>query len=391
MTTARRRWTSTRSAACRSTRPSRCSVDDYSTNRTTGSFIVIDPQTNATAGAGVIRVLATTHASPERGAPPGPPDPRRPLRALWTLRGRRCCSPGCRGRASRPSPPASRRPTCRAGAPPSCSTATTCGTASTATSASRTRTARRTCAAPARWRACSPSPARSRLIALICPFEEDRRLIRMLHDDVGLPFLEVFVDHVARGVRAARPEGPLRPGPGGPAARLHRDRLGLRDADRRRPRAFAQLGVAFPSRSPACWSCSSARSANGSRRTGGPEEPSPTAARAEQAGPRPARPERAAGRGREPAGTAAAGGWRGWRSACYRGRGRHRDAAAGAARVVEPVAHLRHEEGSSGTSSTSSSSANSALSSHTVLKLPRRRRWSSTACPPGSPTTCAIC
>ncbi len=39
-------------------------VDDYGTNRTTGSFIVIDPQTNATAGAGVIRVLATTHASP---------------------------------------------------------------------------------------------------------------------------------------------------------------------------------------------------------------------------------------------------------------------------------------------------------------------------------------
>ena len=31
------------------------------------------------------------------------------------------------------------------------------------------------------------------LIALICPFEEDRRLIRMLHDEVGLPFLEIFV------------------------------------------------------------------------------------------------------------------------------------------------------------------------------------------------------
>ena len=39
-------------------------VDDYTTNRSTGSFIIIDPTTNATVGAGVIRVLATTHASP---------------------------------------------------------------------------------------------------------------------------------------------------------------------------------------------------------------------------------------------------------------------------------------------------------------------------------------
>ena len=39
-------------------------VDDYTTNRSTGSFIIIDPITNATVGAGVIRVIATTHASP---------------------------------------------------------------------------------------------------------------------------------------------------------------------------------------------------------------------------------------------------------------------------------------------------------------------------------------
>ncbi len=31
------------------------------------------------------------------------------------------------------------------------------------------------------------------LIALICPFEEDRRLIRMLHEEAGLPFAEVYV------------------------------------------------------------------------------------------------------------------------------------------------------------------------------------------------------
>ena len=39
-------------------------VDDYTTNRSTGSFIIIDPTTNATVGAGVIRVIATAHASP---------------------------------------------------------------------------------------------------------------------------------------------------------------------------------------------------------------------------------------------------------------------------------------------------------------------------------------
>ena len=68
----------------------------------------------------------------------------------------------CRGRASRRSRSGSRRPTCRAAATPSCSTATTFGTASTPTSASPTTTARRTSAGPARWHACSPSPARWR-------------------------------------------------------------------------------------------------------------------------------------------------------------------------------------------------------------------------------------
>jgi bifunctional enzyme CysN/CysC len=32
------------------------------------------------------------------------------------------------------------------------------------------------------------------LIALICPFEEDRRLIRSLHEQAELPFAEIFVD-----------------------------------------------------------------------------------------------------------------------------------------------------------------------------------------------------
>jgi bifunctional enzyme CysN/CysC len=45
------------------------------------------------------------------------------------------------------------------------------------------------------------------LIALICPFEEDRRLIRMLHDDAGLPFLEVFVDTSLEECERRDPKG----------------------------------------------------------------------------------------------------------------------------------------------------------------------------------------
>ncbi len=39
-------------------------VDDYTANRATGSFIIIDPVSNGTVGAGVIRVIAAAHASP---------------------------------------------------------------------------------------------------------------------------------------------------------------------------------------------------------------------------------------------------------------------------------------------------------------------------------------
>ena len=45
------------------------------------------------------------------------------------------------------------------------------------------------------------------LIALICPFEEDRRLIRMLHDDAGLPFFEVFLDTSLEECERRDPKG----------------------------------------------------------------------------------------------------------------------------------------------------------------------------------------
>ena len=102
-------------------------VDDYTTNRSTGSFIIIDPTTNATVGAGVIRVLATTHASPNVVRHDGRLSRLDRFAALGTSGGT-SFSRACRGRASRHWPPGWKRRSCAPGGPPSCSTGTTCGT-----------------------------------------------------------------------------------------------------------------------------------------------------------------------------------------------------------------------------------------------------------------------
>ena len=45
------------------------------------------------------------------------------------------------------------------------------------------------------------------LIALICPFEEDRRLIRTLHAESGLAYAEVFVDTSLEECERRDPKG----------------------------------------------------------------------------------------------------------------------------------------------------------------------------------------
>ena len=45
------------------------------------------------------------------------------------------------------------------------------------------------------------------LIALICPFEEDRRLIRRLHEVAKLPFVEIFVDTSLEECERRDPKG----------------------------------------------------------------------------------------------------------------------------------------------------------------------------------------
>ena len=91
-------------------------VDDYKLSRATGSFIIIDLLHFGTVGAGMViaptprpRARARTssgsrHASPRRSAPT-----RRASGPRW------CGSPGCRARASPPSPTRSSRRSCSAG------------------------------------------------------------------------------------------------------------------------------------------------------------------------------------------------------------------------------------------------------------------------------------
>jgi bifunctional enzyme CysN/CysC len=45
------------------------------------------------------------------------------------------------------------------------------------------------------------------LIALICPFAEDRQLIRSLHEEAGLAFAEIFVDTSIEECERRDPKG----------------------------------------------------------------------------------------------------------------------------------------------------------------------------------------
>ena len=51
------------------------------------------------------------------------------------------------------------------------------------------------------------------VVSLVSPYREGRDLVRALHADAGLPFLEVWVSTPLEVCERARPEGPLRPRP----------------------------------------------------------------------------------------------------------------------------------------------------------------------------------
>ena len=202
--------------------------DEYRRNRATGSFILIDEATNNTVGAGMILGatpvaddrLSTTSPGTRAVARERPGDAGRDRvvhRAvgLGQVDRRRARSSGGSWRTA---------------APPTCSTATTCATASMPTSGSRpadrTENIRRV-GEVARLFADAGVVA---FVPVISPYRADRAQARGIHDAVGLPFVEVYVDTPIEVCEASGPEGPLRQGAGRGDHRVHGHRRPVRAA-----------------------------------------------------------------------------------------------------------------------------------------------------------------
>jgi bifunctional enzyme CysN/CysC len=183
-------------------------VDDYTTNRSTGSFIIIDPITNATAGAGVIRVIAAAaHASPnvvrheagrlsrlERFAALGTTGGTLLFTGL-SASGKSTLAAGVEEAFVRSGRPAFLLDgdNLRHGLNADLGFA----------DRDRTENVRRAGEVAAMF-AEAGSLA---LIALICPFAEDRQLIRTLHEQAELPFAEIFVDTSIEECERRDPKG----------------------------------------------------------------------------------------------------------------------------------------------------------------------------------------
>ena len=167
-------------------------VDDYTTNRTTGSFIVIDPATNATAGAGVIRVISTAHASPNvvrHGERLSRADR---VTALGSA-GATLLFTGLSGAGKSTLAAGVEEAVVNRGLHAFLLDGDNLrhGLNGDLGFSDRDRTENvRRAGEVARMFAESGTLA---LIALICPFAEDRQLIRVLHEEAGLPFAEIYV------------------------------------------------------------------------------------------------------------------------------------------------------------------------------------------------------
>ena len=182
-------------------------VDDYTTNRSTGSFIIIDPITNATVGAGVIRVIAAAHASPnvvrhEAGGCRGwSASPR------WARRGRPSCSPGLSGAGKSTLAAGVEEAFVRTGRPAFLLDGDNLRHGLNAdlgfSDRDRTENVRRAGEVAAMFAEAGALA----LIALICPFAEDRQLIRTLHEQAGLAFAEIFVDTSIEECERRDPKG----------------------------------------------------------------------------------------------------------------------------------------------------------------------------------------
>jgi bifunctional enzyme CysN/CysC len=181
-------------------------VDDYTTNRTMGSFIVIDSSTNSTVGAGVIRVIATTHASPNVVRHGGQLARAERYGALGTT-GATLLFTGLSGAGKSTLASAVEEAFVNSGRPAFLLDGDNLRHGLNGdlgfSDQDRTENVRRA-GEVARMFAESGVLA---LIALICPFEEDRRLIRALHEESGLVYAEIFVDTSLEECERRDPKG----------------------------------------------------------------------------------------------------------------------------------------------------------------------------------------
>jgi bifunctional enzyme CysN/CysC len=169
------------------------SVDDYSTNRSTGSFIVIDPVSNRTVGAGVIRVLGATHASPNVVLEGGRLTRERRYAALGT-KGISVLFTGLSGSGKSTIAAGVEEAFVNGGRPAFMLDGDNLrhGISGDLGFSEKDRKENvRRAGEVARMFAEAGQVA---LISMISPCAEDRQMIRAMHDEAGLPFVEVFLD-----------------------------------------------------------------------------------------------------------------------------------------------------------------------------------------------------
>jgi bifunctional enzyme CysN/CysC len=181
-------------------------VDDYTTNRATGSFIVIDPITNGTAGAGVIRVISTMHASPNV-VRHGERVSRADRFAALGTSGATLLFTGLSGAGKSTVATGVEEAFVSRGLHAYLLDGDNLrhGLNGDLGFSDRDRTENvRRAGEVARMFAESGTLA---LIALICPFAEDRQLIRQLHEEAGLPFAEIYLSTSLEECERRDPKG----------------------------------------------------------------------------------------------------------------------------------------------------------------------------------------
>ncbi|HVA06343.1 MAG TPA: adenylyl-sulfate kinase [Acidimicrobiales bacterium] len=181
-------------------------VDDYTTNRATGSFIVIDPVSNGTVGAGVIRVIASAHASPNVVLEGGKLTRERRLAALAAT-GATILFTGLSGSGKSTIASGVEEAFVMSGRPAFMLDGDNlrhgiCGDLGFSEK-DRQENVRRA-GEVAKMFAESGCLA---LISIISPCAADRQGIRLLHEEAGLPFAEVYMDTPLEECERRDPKG----------------------------------------------------------------------------------------------------------------------------------------------------------------------------------------